>query len=373
MAIVSRQTPVIAPKPFPIVIVSRQTPVITKKKKRKVEWYWIYIPCVISLWYFSCVQSRVIFVPNISLKVKICILRSQETHFLKKCMYVWLHAEQKLYLSSTDVGSHVSRQVVPLLEVLTTHLLRGQVLLFTFNGVQLAMQCNAQGSSFYSLLYSLMQCSGVKFFNSLSMVCSAWCNWKVPDNAVGQCFVFSQNCSPLFCCGGSACETLQYRSNCHRSPHLERMCIVHSTKIRGHPEGESALGASVACWKAACWRQAKGWYIILVKWNLYNEGVLISVYAFESPDWEVRPQGLEWKVSHNYHLNVGPQELTSRMGSPGLEEEVGGRPKGQRWRGEERSRQCRWPYHDPYAKHFRCNQSFAILPAQLLSFLFWLL
>ena len=121
------------------------------------------------------------------------------------------------------------------------------------------MQCNAQGSSFYSLLmvYSLMQCSGVKFFNSLSMVCSAWCNWKVPDNEVGRCFVFSQNCSPPFCCGGSACEKLQYRSNCHRPPRLERMCIVHATKIRGHPEGESALGASVACWKAACWCQAK--------------------------------------------------------------------------------------------------------------------
>ena len=36
-------------------------------------------------------------------------------------------AEQKLYPSSTDVGSHVSRKVVSLLEVLTTHLFRGRM------------------------------------------------------------------------------------------------------------------------------------------------------------------------------------------------------------------------------------------------------
>ena len=47
----------------------------------------------------------------------------------------------------------------------------------------------------------------------------------------------------------------------------KRLC-AHSTKIRGHPEGESALGASVACWKAAGWRQAKGRYIML-KTGLY--------------------------------------------------------------------------------------------------------
>ena len=56
------------------------------------------------------------------------------------------------------------------------------------------------------------------------------------------------------------------------------MCIVHATKIGGHPEGESALGTSVACWKAACWRQAKDGYNLnkLLKLSVYNEGVLCS-------------------------------------------------------------------------------------------------
>ena len=83
-----------------------------------------------------------------------------------------------------------------------------------------------------------------------------------------------------------------------------------STKIRGHPEGESALGASVACWKAAGWRQAKGKYIILenCKKIVCVSGVLTSVYAFE--------------------ISVSPQGLTGMKLPPGLEEEVGWRPKG---------------------------------------------
>ena len=59
----------------------------------------------------------------------------------------------------------------------------------------------------------------------------------------------------------------------------------HPTKIRGHPEGESALGASVACRKAARWCQPDVdilYFQSIVKFFRGGCPMPISVYGFES-------------------------------------------------------------------------------------------
>ena len=90
----------------------------------------------------SCVQSHVILVPNISLKVKPYTFIPKKNIFSRSDCFI----ENP---SSTDVGSHVSRQMVSLLEVLPTHLLK-----------------------YISMLFKLHSCNGKKYLTTQSICAS---------------------------------------------------------------------------------------------------------------------------------------------------------------------------------------------------------
>ena len=129
------------------------------------------------------------------------------------------------------------------------------------------MQCNAQGSSFLFTFnvvqLDAMQCSGVKFFkNFLSKVYSLM-QWKGTWQRSRSVFRFLSKLLPSRLLWWLRMWKTAISFKLSSSSSFKKdVCAVYSTKIGGHPEGESALGASVARWKAACWRQAKGWYIL---------------------------------------------------------------------------------------------------------------
>ena len=93
--------------------------------------------------------------------------------------------------------------------------------------------------------------------------------------------------------------------------------IEHCTKIWGHSEGESTLGASVACWKAASWGQAD---LDILLWSILK-GVAQCPYL---------SMALKGCLTRLLCVGVSrrPRIDLNERASPGLEEKAVGRPKG---------------------------------------------
>ena len=93
----------------------------------------------------------------------------------------------------------------------------------------------------------------------------------------------------------------------------------HPTKIRGHPEGESALGASVACRKAARWCQPDVDILYFQSIGKYFNGGCPYL-----------SMALNLCLTRLLCVGVSrwPRIDLDERSSPGLEEKAVGRPKG---------------------------------------------